>query len=117
MKTDDKTLIEALRILSRDIQSGDGVTNACIAEAADRLEELTQWRDISTAPKDGAEILVIIAGNHPQADTPYIPDLVSWDEENLLFLPIEPNDGAFYDKWNDMLTHWMPLPNPPKTRG
>lgn len=41
MKTDTKTLIEALRVLSKDIQSDDGIANACIAEAADRLEELT----------------------------------------------------------------------------
>lgn len=40
MKTDTTTLIEAMRILSREIQSGDGVANAAIAEAADRLEEL-----------------------------------------------------------------------------
>lgn len=41
-KTDDQTLISALRILARDIISSDGVANATIAEAADRLEELTQ---------------------------------------------------------------------------
>ena len=40
MKTDDKTLIAALRILAAEIRSDDGVANACIAEAADRLEEL-----------------------------------------------------------------------------
>jgi len=40
MKTKTKTLIKALRILSRDIESDDGVANACVAEAADRLEEL-----------------------------------------------------------------------------
>ena len=39
MKTNTKTLIKALRILAEDIQSDDGVANACIAEAADRLEE------------------------------------------------------------------------------
>ena len=39
-RTNDKVLIEALRILSRDIQSGDGVANAAIAEGALRLEEL-----------------------------------------------------------------------------
>lgn len=32
------TLIAALRILARDIQSGDGAANAAIEEAADRLE-------------------------------------------------------------------------------
>lgn len=39
-RTDTKTLIEAARILSRDIQSDDGVANAALAEIADRLEEL-----------------------------------------------------------------------------
>lgn len=32
------TLIAAMRILARDIQSDDGVANSAIAEAADRLE-------------------------------------------------------------------------------
>jgi len=40
MKTKSKTLIKALRILSEDVQSDDGVANACIAEAANRIEEL-----------------------------------------------------------------------------
>ena len=40
MKTKSNTLIKALRILSEDIQSDDGVANACIAEAANRIEEL-----------------------------------------------------------------------------
>jgi hypothetical protein len=40
MKTSNETLVSALRILSKDIQSEDGIANACIAEAADRIEEL-----------------------------------------------------------------------------
>ena len=55
-KTDDKVLISALRILVRDIQSGDGVANACIAEAADRLEELTQPAH-SVEPPDPNQLL------------------------------------------------------------
>ena len=39
-KNNSKTLIKALRILSDDVQSDDGVANACIADAADRIEEL-----------------------------------------------------------------------------
>jgi len=35
------TLVAAMRILSQDIQSEDGVANAAIAEAADRLEKLS----------------------------------------------------------------------------
>ena len=41
MKTKTETLIKALRILANDIEFNiNGVANACIAEAADRLEEL-----------------------------------------------------------------------------
>ena len=40
-QTDTPTLIKAMRIIARDIQSGDGVANAAIAEAADRLEDLS----------------------------------------------------------------------------
>ena len=43
MKTDTKILIKALWILARDIQTDDGVANACIAEAAARLEEQHEW--------------------------------------------------------------------------
>ncbi len=40
MKTETDVLIEALRVLSREIESEDGVANLCLAEAADRMEEL-----------------------------------------------------------------------------
>ena len=40
MKSSTETLIKALRILAEDIESNDGVANATIAEAADRIEEL-----------------------------------------------------------------------------
>ena len=34
------TLVSAMRILANDIQSDDGVANAAIREAADRIEQL-----------------------------------------------------------------------------
>jgi hypothetical protein len=40
MKTNTETLIKALHILANDIETEDGVANAVIAEAAQRLEEL-----------------------------------------------------------------------------
>ena len=39
MKTTTETLVAAMRALANDIQSEDGVANAAIAEAAQRLEE------------------------------------------------------------------------------
>ena len=44
-RTDTVTLIAALRVLAREVESGDGVANAAIAEAADRLEELHPQAD------------------------------------------------------------------------
>ena len=40
MKSSTETLIAALRVLANDIQSQDGVANAAISEAADRLQQL-----------------------------------------------------------------------------
>jgi hypothetical protein len=40
MRSKTETIIGALRVLAQDIQSGDGVANLAIAEAADRMEEL-----------------------------------------------------------------------------
>ena len=42
-RTDIKTLIEAMRILSEGIQSEDGVANAAIAEAGLRLQEQNDY--------------------------------------------------------------------------
>lgn len=39
MKSSTETLINAMRILATEIQSDDGVANAAIAEAAQRLDE------------------------------------------------------------------------------
>jgi hypothetical protein len=39
VKTSTETLIAAMRILSSDIQSDDGVANAAVAEAGERLAE------------------------------------------------------------------------------
>lgn len=41
MRTETKTIIEVLRILAGDIFSDDGIANLAIAEAADRMEELS----------------------------------------------------------------------------
>ena len=41
MKSSTETLIKALEVLAQEIQSPDGVANAAIAEAAERLRELS----------------------------------------------------------------------------
>ena len=42
MRTPIETLVKAIHILANDIQSDDGVANAAIYEAAQRLEEQKQ---------------------------------------------------------------------------
>lgn len=37
------TLISAMKVLARDIESPDGVANAAIAEAAERLQDLADF--------------------------------------------------------------------------
>ena len=39
-KTSNATLAGAMRVLAVEIESGDGVANAAIAEASERLDEL-----------------------------------------------------------------------------
>ena len=61
------TLIQAMRILAADIQSEDGVANAAIAEAADRMEELLEL-------VDGAyDIVEIYEPNCPKEVDAYPP--------------------------------------------
>lgn len=45
MQTSNETLIKALRILASDIQSEDGVANAVVFEAAQRIEKLKTLGD------------------------------------------------------------------------
>jgi archaellum component FlaC len=53
-----ETLVSALRILSIEIQSGDGVANAVVAEAADRLTLMANLvaRHIEETKKDTQEM-------------------------------------------------------------
>lgn len=74
------------------------------------MTDTREWQDISTAPRDGTSILVIVAGRHPDTGIPFIPEVVEW------------NHGGYW--WNEMWgggdnagvyepTHWMTLPLPP----
>lgn len=48
-RSSTETLIKALRVLAHDIETEDGVANAAISEAADRLEELHNSMQASDA--------------------------------------------------------------------
>ncbi|MBI3101075.1 MAG: hypothetical protein HYY98_05920 [Burkholderiales bacterium] len=61
MKTETAALASALDVLAREIQSGDGVANAAIAEAAQRLRELQRQtlQPIDTLPNNGVRVLLL----------------------------------------------------------
>jgi hypothetical protein len=71
---------------------------------------MTEWKPISTAPKDGTIILVAINYN----DGPLQHDIVWWNDYYDYW------ESAGYDwkpvKYDDVehIFHWMPLPAPPK---
>ena len=56
-RSSTETLIAALRVLARDIQSEDGVANAAIAEGAERMHELSAMtrRLVDIMERDDAE--------------------------------------------------------------
>lgn len=64
MTTPTETLINALRILARDIQSEDGVANAAIAEAADRIEQ--QEERIKRLELAGDDIFLLAQKHAPE---------------------------------------------------
>jgi hypothetical protein len=57
MKSTTKTIIASLEILAEEIKTEDGIINACLLEAADRLRELSnQLKDARQLNKDTFEI-------------------------------------------------------------
>ena len=65
-RTDIKTLIEAMRILSEGIQSEDGVANAAIAEAGQRLQEQNDYIEKLERVGDDLSIFAANPAMYPQ---------------------------------------------------
>lgn len=61
---------------------------------------MSEWQPISTAPKDGTEILVCACGNSWF--------VVFWDDKLGNTHCWQTPDGVAYH--NDLPSHWMPLP-------
>ena len=115
MGTSTETLVSAMRALANDIQSEDGVANAAIQEAAQRLEEQQdhikrleaahswRWRPIETAPHNHTWIL---GYDEKDGETGMI--IFNRGDES------EPHWTDGMREWSP--THWMPLPDEPKTK-
>ncbi len=105
-RTPDATLISALRILARDIQSGDGCANACLLEAATRLAELVEerrWVPVGERlPDDLRRVMVMAPGLYGAQ--------VAW----LLNGKWHDGIGCPSDAIDCRVTHWKPLPPGPE---
>jgi hypothetical protein len=85
------------------------------------MPEREQWRPMTTAPKDGTRIIVVIrASEQGSSDI----DVVRWakpkshGEYCWTSVDSDQNCAVIYDEWE--VAHWMPLPawSPPfKTPG
>ena len=104
-RTPDATLIKAVRILSRTINTDDGVIGACLAEVATRLAELVEERRWVPV---GERL-----PTHPRAVIAHTP------------LAYGPTEAYFCKgKWRDFcgeplehpVTHWREMPPRPETK-
>ena len=74
-----------------------------------------EWQPISTAPKDGSEVVLFIPGDHNRHVV-----IGSWDDAQYSRRPRPywTSDGAriWGVRWSrdNQPTHWMPLPQPPQ---
>ena len=103
-KTDDAKLIAAVRILSRTIQTEDGVIGACLAEAATRLETMVEerrWIPVGEKlPGNNVAVLCYVDGCGAE---------MAWRENGQWFLSFAGcriSDSTY--------THWQPLPPGPE---
>lgn len=66
---------------------------------------MSEWQPIDTAPKDGSDILVVSESAEFK--------IIFWSED-------DGEDGCWCDplyfigEETETLTHWMPLPEPPR---
>ena len=72
---------------------------------------MSEWQPIKTAPKDGTRILGF--GMMGLDDKPGI-GTVAWDNDWKRWF-CSPNEASEYIPESCKVSHWMPLPEPPKS--
>jgi hypothetical protein len=134
MKSNTQTLIAALRVLARDIETDDGVVNAVLDEAAQRMEELDwNWLSASeTMPESCVAVLAVVndgiskpfviramyAAKHTLETAPDYEGDCDYEEATDTYYCKQgwyENNCYEYTHWgvDGEVTHWMPLPAPP----
>jgi hypothetical protein len=107
-RTDDATLIEAVRTLSRTIQTDDGVIAACLAEVATRMAELVEerrWVPVGERLPEKYQS-VIVALTPDSKGRVEVCEAVHWKGSDFET-----------DRGNYECSHWMPLPPGPGGEG
>jgi len=100
-RTPDATLIEAVRILSRTINTDDGVIAACLAEVATRLAELVEERRWVPVGERLPEIEERVDVSDQRRD------FIAWRT---------PSDWRNEDEYGINVTHWRKRTPGPETK-
>ena len=109
-RTPDAKLISAVRILARDIQSGDGCANACLLEVATRMAELVEerrWVPVGERLPDKSERVLLF--------DPTIPDFPRTNTHVVIgyFRGLDDWISPWHCPDGRGPTHWQPLPPGP----
>jgi hypothetical protein len=128
-RTFDATLIEAVRILSRTIQTEDGVIPACLGEVATRLEELVEERrSISTLLQKVESLEAEIARLREERRWVPVGERLPKKYQSVIVALTPDSKGRVEvceavhwkgsdfetDRGNYECSHWMPLPPGPE---
>lgn len=114
-RSSTETIIGALRVLSRDIVTDDGVISACLREAADRMEEMQRqlervgWQPIETAPEN-TRVIVFGGMLKPENNGPSKNEGVIGYRQGGVWHSTE-DSGPWHVFIIDP-TRWMPLSAP-----
>lgn len=102
-KPDD--MVSRARFLAAGQDDPHSVTIAELCDEIARLRALTEWQDISTAPRDGTHILVVM---------PWLPNprTLFWATYADEWRCPASERGPASEGWQP--THWRPLPPSPE---
>ena len=108
-------LKDALSCQHNTVKEGEEEIGMIVDALHPVLERITtrapQWQDISTAPRDGTEIDILLNGNGAAR----IPN-VKWGDDGVNHAWIDSYDNPVIHEGDPMneITHWMPYPLSPE---
>lgn len=89
-------------------------TIAAYVKAQRERDAANGWQPIKTAPRDGSFFLAVSAGVDKRTGRPWQPGIVAINADGD-YVPDDFHEDYFTVCANEWpVTHWMPLPAPPK---